>query len=58
LSADLTLAPQIDFFAGLPEWEPLMGGHKRLREWHARMLARPSLQATTWEKVSAMAQAA
>ncbi|ARN83544.1 glutathione S-transferase [Methylocystis bryophila] len=56
--ADLTLAPQIDFFARLPEWEPLMGPHKKLQEWHARLLARPSLQATTLEKVSAMAQAA
>jgi len=56
--ADLTLAPQVDFFAGLPEWETLMGPHRKLQQWHARMLARPSLQATTWEKVSANAQAA
>jgi len=56
--ADLTLAPQIDFFVGLPEWEPLMGPHRNLQEWHERMLARPSLQATTWEKVSARTQAA
>ena len=56
--ADLTLAPQIDFFAGLPEWESLMRPHRNLQEWHGRMLARQSLQATTWEKVSAMAQAA
>jgi glutathione S-transferase len=56
--ADLTLAPHIDLFAGLPEWEPLMGPHRNLQEWHERMLKRPSLQATTWEKVSAMAQAA
>ena len=56
--ADLTLAPQIDFFSGIPEWEPLMGPHKNLLEWHARVLARPSLQATTWERVAAMAQSA
>ncbi|MFY9655102.1 MAG: glutathione S-transferase family protein [Methylocystis sp.] len=56
--ADLTLAPQIDFFSGIPEWEPLMGPHKNLLEWHARVVARPSLQATTWEKVAAMAQSA
>jgi len=55
--ADLTLAPQIDFFTGTPEWEPLMRPHRNLMDWHARMLARSSLQATTWEKVSAMAQA-
>ncbi len=56
--ADLTLAPQIDFFAGIPEWEPLMGPQQNLLDWHARVLARPSLQATTWEKVAAMARAA
>jgi glutathione S-transferase len=56
--ADLALAPQIDFFAGLPEWEPLMAPHRNLLAWHEQLLARPSLQATTWEKVSAMAQAA
>ena len=54
--ADLTLAPQIDFFVGIPEWEPLMGPHENLLEWHARMVSRPSFQATSWEKVSAMAQ--
>jgi glutathione S-transferase len=56
--ADLTLSPQIDLFAGLPEWDPLVAPHWNLQEWHERMLKRPSLQATTWEKVSAMAQAA
>lgn len=56
--ADLMLAPQIDFFAGLPEWELLMGPHANLRAWHARMRARLCMQATTWEKVARMAEAA
>jgi glutathione S-transferase len=56
--ADLMLAPQIDFFDGLPEWEPLRGGHPNLQRWLERMRARPSLQATTWEKVAALAQVA
>ena len=30
----------------------------RMVAWHARMAARPSLQATTWERVGRMAQAA
>lgn len=56
--ADLALARQIDFFAGLPEWEPLMGPQSNLRECQGRMAARKNLQTTTWENVSAMAQAA
>ncbi len=36
---------------------PLMGPHENLRAWHVRVLARPSLQATAWGKVAAMAQA-
>ncbi|HXY59479.1 MAG TPA: glutathione S-transferase family protein [Methylocystis sp.] len=56
--ADLTLAPQIDFFVGIPEWAPLMGPHSNLRAWHERAISRASLQATTWNRVSEKAQAA
>ena len=56
--ADLTLAPQLDLLQQTPEWEPLASTHDNLRQWLARMQARPSLQATTWAKVAAMAQAA
>jgi glutathione S-transferase len=45
--ADLLVAPQIGFFP-----------HPNLVAWLARMEARPSLQATTWERVSEMAKAA
>jgi glutathione S-transferase len=55
--ADFMVAPHIDFFAGLPEWEPLMGPHANLRDWLQRMNARPSMLATTWEKVAEMAAA-
>jgi len=56
--ADLMLAAQIDFFRDLPEWHPLAGPHPNLSAWLARMNARPSLEATTWERVAAMARAA
>jgi glutathione S-transferase len=55
--ADLTLAPQLDFLQQTPEWEPLTAGHATLRQWLARMQARPSMQATTWEKVAARVDA-
>jgi len=56
--ADLLLAPQLDFLQQTPEWEPLSAAHVNLRQWLTRMQARASLRATTWEKVTAMAQAA
>ena len=56
--ADLLVAPQLGFFALTPEWPALVAPHKNLVAWLARMEARPSLQATTWERVSEMAQAA
>jgi glutathione S-transferase len=56
--ADVMLAPQLDFFRGIPEWTALTATHERLRNWLERMTARPSLAATTWERVAAMAQAA
>lgn len=56
--ADILLAPQLDFFQGTPEWEPLTGEHAQLCSWLGRMRARPSMTATTWERVAAMASAA
>ena len=56
--ADIMLAPQIDFFVGIPEWETLAGPHSNLQSWITRMNERPSMKATTWPQVNAMAQAA
>ena len=54
--ADLLLAPQLDFMRATPEWAPLTRGRENLQAWLDRMNARPSMQATTWERVAAMAQ--
>ena len=56
--ADLLVAPGIDFFTQTPEWKVLGAPHANLVAWLARMEARPSLKATTWERVSEMAKAA
>lgn len=56
--ADLLVAPQVDFLVGLPEWEPLTEATPNLLAWLDRINARPSMQATTWERVAGMAQAA
>jgi glutathione S-transferase len=56
--ADLLVAPQLTFFAQTPEWSVLGAPQANLVSWLARMEARPSFQATTWERVSEMAKAA
>jgi glutathione S-transferase len=56
--ADLSLAAHLGFLAMTPEWATLAAPHENLRNWLARMNARPSMQATTWDKVREMAQAA
>lgn len=56
--ADILLAPQLDFFEQTPEWKALTGEHAHLCSWLGRMRARPSMMATTWERVAAMASAA
>jgi len=56
--ADLMVAPQLDFFAGTPEWAPLTANKPNLLAWLDRMNRRASMQATTWTRVSEMAQAA
>ena len=56
--ADMLIAPQMAFFLGLPEWEPLTAAHANLRRWLERTEARPSMQATTFARVAEMAKAA
>ncbi|GIL41245.1 glutathione S-transferase family protein [Roseiterribacter gracilis] len=56
--ADLMLAPHLDVFVATDEAQPMFARHPNLRAWLGRMQARPSMQATTWERVTALAQAA
>lgn len=56
--ADLMVAPAVAFFTATPEWAELGAPRTNLAAWLNRMEARPSMQATTWERVSAMAKAA
>jgi glutathione S-transferase len=56
--ADLAVSCQMGFLAATPEWAPLTAANPNLVAWLTRMNAQPSMQATTWEKVSAMAKAA
>ncbi|SHL66291.1 glutathione S-transferase [Bradyrhizobium lablabi] len=56
--ADLMVAPAIGFFAQTPEWTELGAPHQNLVAWLARMEDRRSMRATTWERVSEMAEAA
>jgi glutathione S-transferase len=56
--ADLMVAPAVAFFTATPEWAELGAPHPNLVAWLSRMEARPSMKATTWERVSEMAKAA
>jgi glutathione S-transferase len=56
--ADLLIAPQLAFFTQTPEWSVLSAPHANMVTWLARMEARPSFQATTWDRVAEMAKAA
>jgi glutathione S-transferase len=56
--ADLLLAPAVDFFTTIPEWTVLGAPHANLVAWMKRMQERPSLKATTWERVTDLAKAA
>jgi glutathione S-transferase len=56
--ADLLIAPQIDFLSFTPEWATLSARHANLVSWLKRMNTRACMQATTWERVMAMAQGA
>src|SRR5882672_10902788 len=56
--ADLLIAPQLAFFTQTPEWSVLGAAQANIASWLARMEARPSFQATTWERVAEKAKAA
>ena len=56
--ADILVASHMDFLAQTPEWAPLTAERPNLPPWLARMNARKSFQATTWERVAEMAKAA
>jgi glutathione S-transferase len=55
--ADIMLASHLDMFAGTPEWLELTAQSPSLVRWMDRMNGRRSMQATTWDRVAAMAQA-
>jgi glutathione S-transferase len=56
--ADLVLAPHLAMFAQTEEGKGVLGDHKALTGWLARMEARPSMQATTWDALIKKAEAA
>jgi glutathione S-transferase len=56
--ADLQVAPPMAFFTATPEWTELGVPHPNLVAWLQRMQARPSMQATTWERLTELAKAA
>jgi len=56
--ADLMIAPPLELFARAPEWATLTAETPNLVEWLERMTVRPSFEATTWERLAAMAEAA
>jgi glutathione S-transferase len=56
--ADFLIVPQISLFTQTPEWSVLGAPRKSLAGWLARMESRPSLGATTWERVAEMSKAA
>ncbi|HXV01687.1 MAG TPA: glutathione S-transferase family protein [Caulobacteraceae bacterium] len=55
--ADLMLAPQVAFLADCAEGREMLDAHPDLAAWNRRMGERPSLQATTWERVAEKAAA-
>jgi glutathione S-transferase len=56
--ADLIVAPHVAFFTATPEWAELGAPRNNLVVWLERMESRPSMRATTWERVNEMAKAA
>ena len=49
--ADLLLAPHLSMFAQAPEGAQILQEHENLRGWLARIEARPSLEATSWDRL-------
>jgi glutathione S-transferase len=56
--ADLLLAPHLSMFAQAPEGTQILQEHGNLKRWLARIEARPSMLATTWDRLLARAGAA
>ncbi|HWA46642.1 MAG TPA: glutathione S-transferase family protein [Dongiaceae bacterium] len=53
--ADLHVAPHLDLLAKTPEWAALSESAGNVAAWLERMVARPSMAATTWENAAAKA---
>jgi len=56
--ADLLLAPHLSMFALAPEGAQILQEHQNLTRWLARIEARASMQATTWDRLLERAKAA
>jgi glutathione S-transferase len=56
--ADVLIAPALDLLQQTPEWEALTCRHAALLDWLERMRQRPSMMATTWERMSTMSRTA
>jgi glutathione S-transferase len=56
--ADLMLAPHLTMFAETAEGAPMLQPYSNIRSWVERMNARPSMMATTWDRLHALARAA
>ena len=55
--ADLLLAPHLSMFALAPEGKQILWHHGNLADWLERIEARPSMQATTWDRLLEQAAA-
>jgi glutathione S-transferase len=49
--ADLLLAPHLSMFAQAPEGAQILQEHGNLNRWLACIEARPSMEATTWDRL-------
>jgi len=49
--ADLMIGPQLELYRRSPEWTDLTVGRENLCIWLERLEARPSMQATLWERL-------
>jgi len=49
--ADLMLAPHMEYFSISPEGAAVLQPYPRLKAWLKRVQERPSMQATSWEKL-------
>jgi glutathione S-transferase len=52
--ADLLVCAQLEFLRSTPEWTELAADRSKLATWLDRVAARPSMQATSWERVAAL----